>query len=62
MAQKWMQEAFSNAHGQFKRKAEAAGESTSEYAHQVLREGSDASTHTKRQASLALRGIAASRK
>ena len=31
---KWMKKAFANAHGQFKAKAEAAGESTKEFAHE----------------------------
>ena len=31
---KWMKQAFANAHGQFKAKAEAAGESTREFAHE----------------------------
>jgi hypothetical protein len=29
---KWMKKAFANSHGQFKAKAEAAGESTAEFA------------------------------
>lgn len=32
MARKWVQKATANAHGQFRRKAEAAGETTREYA------------------------------
>lgn len=32
MAKKWMQKAFANSHGQFKAKAERAGESTAEFA------------------------------
>lgn len=32
MAKKWMKKAFSNAHGQFKAKAEKAGMSTEAYA------------------------------
>lgn len=62
MAEHWMQKAFANSHGQFRRKAQQHGESTSEYAHSVLKAGSGATTKTKRQASLALRGIAAHKK
>lgn len=32
MARKWVQKATANAHGQFKAKAEKAGETTREYA------------------------------
>ena len=32
MAKHWMKKAFSNAHGQFKAKAKAAGEGTMEFA------------------------------
>jgi hypothetical protein len=39
--------------GAFKKKAKAAGETTAEYATQVLKKGSKASTRTKKQASLA---------
>lgn len=56
---KWMQDAFANAHGQFRAKAERAGKSTEEYAREVLAPGSHASTHTKRQAALAERGMEA---
>jgi len=56
---KWMQKAFAGAHGQFKAKAKAAGESTKEFAQHALAEGSKASTHTKRQAALAQRGMEA---
>lgn len=49
----WMQEAFKHAHGQFKAKAKAAGKSTSAFASQVTKSGSQASTKTKRQANLA---------
>lgn len=31
---KWMKKAFANAHGQFKAKAKAAGETTGEFAHE----------------------------
>jgi hypothetical protein len=56
MARKWMQEAFSGAHGQFKAKAKAAGESTAAYAAKVTAPGSKATTQTKRQANLAKLG------
>jgi len=39
--------------GAFTRKAKAAGESVPEYAEEVTRPGSKASTQTKRQANLA---------
>jgi hypothetical protein len=39
--------------GAFRKKAQAAGKSTSAYASQVLAPGSGASTRTKRQANLA---------
>jgi len=39
--------------GAFTKKAKAAGKSVSEYASSVLKEGSNASTRTKRQAALA---------
>jgi hypothetical protein len=39
--------------GAFRAKAEAAGKSTAGFAKQVLKEGSKASTRTKRQAALA---------
>jgi hypothetical protein len=55
----WMKKAFANAHGQFKAKAEHAGESTKEFAKDALAEGSHASTKTKRQAALAERGMEA---
>lgn len=32
MAKKWIQKATANAHGQFRRKAEAAGKTTREFA------------------------------
>lgn len=53
MAEKWMQKAFANSHGQFKAKAKKAGMSTSAYAKKVTKKGSKASTKTKRQANLA---------
>jgi len=56
---KWMKAAFANSHGQFKAKAEAAGESTKEFANHALAEGSSATTKTKRQAALAERGMEA---
>ena len=54
MAKKWMQEAFSGSHGQFKAKAKAAGKSTAEMA---AHPGAHASTKTKRQANLAKLGM-----
>ncbi len=56
---KWMGKAFANAHGQFKAKAKAADMGTAAYARMVTKKGSHASTKTKRQANLALRGIEA---
>lgn len=56
----WMKQAFANAHGQFRAKAERAGQSTAAFARHVLAKGSAASTKTKRQAALAERGIEAS--
>jgi hypothetical protein len=53
---KWMQKAFANAHGQFKAKAARAGMSTKAFANKVTKEGSKASTKTKRQANLAKLG------
>ena len=53
MAEKWMQEAFSHSHGQFKAKAKAAGKSTAQMA---AHPGKNASTKTKRQANLAKLG------
>lgn len=58
-SKKWMSKAFANAHGQFKAKAERAGQSTRAFAQHVLRPGSTATTKTKRQAALAERGMAA---
>jgi len=49
---KWIQGAIKHP-GAFTRKAKAAGESTQQYARSVLKEGSGASTQTKRQAALA---------
>jgi hypothetical protein len=55
MAKHWMKKAFANAHGQFKAKAQAAGESTHEYAEEHK--------HSKgklgQQARLALAGMKA---
>lgn len=62
MAKHWMAKAFANAHGQFKAKASAAGKSTAGFARSVLKEGSHATTKTKRQAALAERGMEASHK
>jgi hypothetical protein len=55
MAKHWMAKAFANAHGQFKAKAEKAGESTKEYAH----EKEHAKGKTGKQARLALAGMRA---
>ena len=56
MAEKkhWMKKAFANAHGQFRAKAEAAGKSTSEFAH----EHDDAKGRLGKQARLAEIGMA----
>lgn len=51
-ARNWMKEAVSRP-GAFKAKAQAAGKGVQEYARQVTKEGSQASTRTKRQANLA---------
>lgn len=53
MAKHFLKKAFANAHGQFKAKAERAGESTSEYAH----EEEHAKGRLGRQARLALLGM-----
>jgi len=52
MAEKWIQSAIKRP-GAFSAKAKAAGKSTAGYAKSVLKEGSKASTRTKRQAALA---------
>lgn len=52
MAKQWIAGATKNK-GAFKRKASAAGMSTSAYAAKVTKPGSKASTKTKRQAHLA---------
>ena len=52
MAEKWIQGAIKRP-GAFSAKAKAAGKSTAGFAKQVLKEGSQASTRTKRQAALA---------
>jgi len=49
---KWIQGAIKRP-GAFKAKAKKAGKSVSEYASQVTKEGSKASTRTKQQANLA---------
>lgn len=49
---RWIQSAITRK-GAFTKKAKAAGKSVSEYASSVLKEGSKASTRTKRQAALA---------
>lgn len=58
MAGNWIQRMHMKK-GAFTAKAKAHGESVGEFANQVLKEGSNASTQTKRQASLAktLRGL-----
>jgi hypothetical protein len=53
MTKHWMKKAFANSHGQFKAKAAAAGESTSEYAH----EKEHAKGRLGKQARLALVGM-----
>lgn len=54
MAKKWMQDAVPPSHkGIFTAKAKKAGKGVQEYASQVLKPGSGASTKTKRQASFA---------
>jgi len=52
MAEKWIQGAIKRP-GAFSAKAKAAGKSTAGYARSVLKEGSQASTRTKRQAAMA---------
>ncbi len=54
---KWMSSAFAGAHGQFKAKAKAHGETTKEYAAEVTAPGSKASTKLKRQGNLAKIGM-----
>lgn len=55
MAKHWMKKAFSNSHGQFKAKAEKAGESTKEYAEKEK----GAPGRLGKQARLALAGMRA---
>jgi len=50
--EKWIAGAISRP-GAFKKKAQAAGKSTGAFARSVLKEGSKASTRTKKQAALA---------
>ena len=52
MAEKWIQGAIKRP-GAFSAKAKAAGKSTAAFARSALKEGSRASTRTKRQAALA---------
>jgi hypothetical protein len=52
MAKKWIKGAIKRP-GAFTAKAKAAGMSVSAYANKVTKEGSQASTRTKRQANLA---------
>lgn len=58
MAKKWMAKAFANSHGQFRAKAEKAGESTKEYAEKEK----GAKGKTGKQARLALAGMRARKK
>ncbi len=58
MAKKWIKKATENSHGQFRKKAEAAGESTREFAE----EKKDAGGTTGKQANLALNLMGASKK
>lgn len=53
MAKHWMAKAFANSHGQFREKAERAGESTREYAE----EKKGAKGRLGKQARLALAGM-----
>jgi hypothetical protein len=53
MAKHWMAKAFANSHGQFKAKAEKAGESTKQYAE----EKKSAPGRLGKQARLALAGM-----
>ena len=52
--EKWIQKAIKHP-GAFTAKAKRAGMSVQQYARSVLKEGSRASTTTKRQAALAIR-------
>lgn len=52
MAEHWIEKAVKRP-GAFTKKANAAGKSVGEYAAQVTKPGSTASTRTKRQANLA---------
>ena len=52
MAKDWIKGAIKRP-GAFTKKAKAAGMSVPQYANKVLKKGSDASTRTKKQASLA---------
>ena len=53
MSRNWIAKAVSKRPGAFRAKAQAAGMSTAAYAGKALKQGSTASTRTKRQASLA---------
>ena len=55
MAKHWMKKAFANSHGQFKKKAEEAGESTRQYAE----EHKSSKGRLGKQARLALSGMRA---
>lgn len=52
MAAKWIKGAIKHP-GAFKKKAEGAGDSTEQFAKASLKPGSNASSHTKKQAALA---------
>lgn len=58
MAKKWIKKATANAHGQFRKKAEAAGKSTKAFAE----EEKGAGGKTGKQANLALNLMGAGKK
>lgn len=58
MAKKWIKQATENSHGQFRKKADSAGKSTLEYAHEHDKDGGK----TGKQAVLAENLIGASHK
>lgn len=58
MAKKWIKQATENSHGQFRKKAERAGKSTLEYAHEHDKDG----RKTGKQAVLAENLIHAAKK
>lgn len=53
MAKNWIAGAVGKNKGKFRKKAKAAGMGTAEFARSVMAPGSNASTTTKREASLA---------